>query len=222
METIIISLGGSVIVPNQIDIKFLKAFRKLILKQRNKKFIIICGGGKIARAYQKAASKLVKLSSEDADWIGIHATRMNAHLLRTVFRKVAHKKVVRDWKKKITFKEKVLIAAGWKPGCSTDFGAVMIAKNLGIKKIVNVSNIDYVYSKDPNKFKDAKPIKQLSWKNFRKLVGNKWHPGLNAPFDPVASRKAQKIKAEVFIVGKSIKNLERVFACKEFEGTVIS
>lgn len=221
METIIVSLGGSVIVPDKIDTVFLRKFRKLILRQ-NKKFVIICGGGKVCRKYQKAASKITKVHPEDLDWIGIHTTRLNAHFLRTIFRDAAHKKVIRNWKQKIVFKEKILVASGWKPGCSTDYDAVMFAKNLGVKKIINVSNIDYAYDKDPNKFKDAKPIKQISWKDFRKIVGNKWLPGLNAPFDPVASKEAQRINATTFIVGKNIKNLERAISGKEFKGTVIN
>ena len=42
-ETIIISLGGSLIVPDNIDIDFLKDFKKLILSQveKGKKFVII-------------------------------------------------------------------------------------------------------------------------------------------------------------------------------------
>ena len=56
----VISLGGSLIVPDQIDVQFLKGFRNLILSQVKKgnRFIIICGGGRIARNYFTALQKI--------------------------------------------------------------------------------------------------------------------------------------------------------------------
>lgn len=91
-KTIVVSLGGSIIVPRHIDWKFLREFRKLIISQikKGKKFIIITGGGYAAREYQDAACKVTKLTPDDRDWLGIHATRMNAHLIRTIFRDFSH------------------------------------------------------------------------------------------------------------------------------------
>ena len=224
METIIVSVGGSLIIPQEIDVQWLYTFKKLIERflARGFKFIIISGGGKTARNYQSAARELGELKSDDLDWLGIHSTRLNAHLLRTIFKKYANNRVIKDPTKNILFKEKILIAAGWKPGCSTDYDAVLFAKNLGSKKLVNLSNIDYVYTKDPKKFKDAKPVEKISWKDFRKIVGSKWDPGLNAPFDPIASREAEKLCLEVAIInGKKLKNLENYFESKKFTGTII-
>ena len=86
-DTIVIALGGSIIVSRSIQVRFLKQFRKFILKfiKQGKRFVIVAGGGSIARNYQAAASDIVKLSDEDQDWLGIHATRINAHLLRAIF-----------------------------------------------------------------------------------------------------------------------------------------
>jgi uridylate kinase len=93
----IISLGGSLVVPNNIDIKFIKQFKNIIEEKikENKKFIIIVGGGKIARNYQDAAKSLIKVYNEDLDWLGIHATRINAHLLLTIFRKYAYYRIIK-------------------------------------------------------------------------------------------------------------------------------
>lgn len=223
-EIIIISVGGSLIAPEKIDLKFLKLFKNLILNyiKKGKRFVIICGGGKTARNYQKAAKFLTDLTKEDIDWLGIHATRINAHLLRSIFYEFAHPKIIKNPLEKIEFKEKILIAAGWKPGFSTDYCAVLLAKNLGIKKLVNLTNVDYVYDKDPRKFKDALPIKQLSWAKFRELLPNKWDPGLNLPLDPIGATKAQKIKLEVAIInGKNLKSLENYLGNKDFIGTKI-
>lgn len=226
-KTIIISLGGSLIVPDEIDWKFVKNFKKLIEKYIRKKykFIIITGGGKICRKYQDAAEKITKLTDDDRDWIGIHSTRMNGHFIRTVFREYAHPKINTNPNKLkgfINFKESILVASGWKPGWSSDYDAVMLAKNMHLKIIVNFSNIDYVFDKDPNKFKDAKKIEKITWKDFRKIVGNKWKPGMNAPFDPIASKLASEENLEVIIMnGKNLINLEKYLDGNKFKGTVV-
>ena len=223
-KLIVISLGGSLIAPNEVDWKFLSKFKDLILKFiKNKyRFIIITGGGHTARRYQTAVVKVGVMNSEDRDWIGIHSTRLNAHLLRTIFRKYAHPRINKNPYEKFDFREKILIGAGWKPGFSTDLDAVILAKEYGAKTLINLSNIDYVYTKDPRKFSSAKKIKEISWKDFRKIVGDKWDPGLNAPFDPVASKMAEELKMEVVIMnGKKLKNFENYVSGRKFQGTVI-
>jgi uridylate kinase len=220
----VISLGGSLVVPNEINIKFLSLFKNIIEKKikEKKKFIIIVGGGKTARNYQNAAKALTKVSNEDLDWLGIHATRINAHLLLTIFRKYAYFRIIKNPKEKINFKEKILIAGGWKPGFSTDYDAVLLAKTYNSDTIINLTNVDYVYDKDPNKFKSAKPFKEISWKDYLKLIEQKWIPGMSAPFDPIASKLAQKFKFKVIILnGRKLKNLENYLANKNFKGTII-
>jgi uridylate kinase len=221
---LIISLGGSLVVPNNIDIKFIKQFKNIIEEKikENKKFIIIVGGGKIARNYQDAAKSLIKVSNEDLDWLGIHATRINAHLLLTIFRKYAYYRIIKNPKEKVKFKEKILIAAGWKPGFSTDYDAVLLAKTYNSDTIINLTNIDYVYDKDPNKFKDAKPFKEISWKDYLKLIEQKWIPGMSAPFDTLASKLVQKFKFKVVIInGNKLKNLKNYLENRKFKGTII-
>ena len=120
------------------------------------------------------------------------------------------------------FKEKILIAAGWKPGRSTDDCAVRLAKAYGASTIINLSNIDYVYTKDPRKFKDAKKIEAISWKDYRKLIGGKRTPGMNSPFDPVAARFAAKHHQRVIVAGGTdLKNLHSILSGKKFKGTVL-
>jgi len=225
-KTYIISIGGSLIAPEPgIDWKFLKEFRQLILQliKKGNKFYLIAGGGRTSRNYVAAARRVVKITAEDLDWLGIHATRLNAHLLRTIFREQAHPQIIKSPTFRLVSREKIVVAAGWKPGWSTDYVATVLAHEYDIKTIINLSNIDYVYNKDPKKFKDAKKLAKISWSAFRKLVGNKWDPGLNAPFDPIASQKSEKLGLEVIIMnGKDINNIKNYFNNKKFKGTVIS
>ncbi|MEK7061646.1 MAG: UMP kinase, partial [Patescibacteria group bacterium] len=131
-------------------------------------------------------------------------------------------KVITDPTKKINTKKDILIAAGWKPGWSTDYCSVIMAKNSGLKTIINLTNIDYVYDKDPHKFPNAKQIKEINWREFRKIVGSKWVPGLSMPFDPRASKIADVLKIKVVIInGKNLERLEDFLNNKPFIGTVI-
>ena len=223
MKTIVLSLGGSLIVPDKIDADFLKNFKKTIGNyiRKDNKFVIYCGGGSVARKYQEAASRIAKMNTEDLDWLGIHATRLNAHLLKTLFKNDAEEIIVKDPTKNIKLSKKILIAAGWKPGWSTDYDAVLLAKNLGVNTIINMSNINYVYDKDPKRFKDAKKIEKISWNDYRKISGSKWKAGLNLPFDPVAAKEAHKCKIKAIVIGKNLKNFENLLNNKKFNGTII-
>ena len=220
----VLSLGGSLIVPNEIDYRFVKKFRKLIIKKvkNGSKFIIVCGGGGLNRKYNEAAKKVKKIRNEELDWIGIYATRYNAELIRILFGNLAHNEIIIDPYKKISTKKPLTIGAGYKPGRSTDYDTVYLAKTYGAKNVVNLSNIDYAYDKDPKKYRNAKPIKNINWKCFRKIVGNKWEPRMNKPFDPIASREAEKLGLEVTILnGRKLKNFENYLDGEKFVGTVI-
>jgi len=224
-ETIVISLGGSIIVPKEIDVDFLKRFKAFIeahVKQ-GYRFVIVSGGGSTCRMYQKAASAVELMDKEDLDWLGIHATRLNGHLLRTIFRKIANPVVLNHPDRPLKFTEPVLIAAGWKPGFSTDYDTVLLAKRFKAKTVINLSDTDYVYTKDPRHNTDATPIKELSWKEFRKIVGDRWVPGMNVPFDPLASGLAEKLGLRVAMLkGTNLENLEAFLAGGKFKGTLIS
>lgn len=220
----IISLGGSLIVPDDIDTEFLKKFLKFI-KDRvsaGERFILITGGGKICRRYQKAVKDLDVADIESNDWIGIYVTRLNAHFLRIILGDLAHDEIIINPSEVSCVTKPVVVAAGWKPGWSTDFDAVELAKKFEARRLVNLSNIDYVYDKDPKQFPDAKKIEKISWAEFRKLIPEKWEPGLNAPFDPIAAKEADFISLEVAIMnGRDIENLGNYFDGKDFVGTVI-
>lgn len=223
-EVIIISLGGSLIVPGEIDINFLKDFKKLILSEtkKNKKFFIITGGGKICRKYQNVAAELSSPSSDDLDWIGIASLKLNAELLRVLFGEEAYSRVISDPSSQFSFDKPIAIGSAFRPGRSTDWDAVEGAINLGAKKIINLSNTDYVYDSDPKVNPNAKKIEQISWKDYRALIPREWNPGLNSPFDPIASELAEKEGIEVIIMnGKPIDNLANYLSEEKFLGTII-
>lgn len=221
------SVGGSLIVPNGIDTTFLRTLKQFIDFEtaQGRRFIIIAGGGRTARNYQEAAAAVTDLTSDDLDWMGIHATRLNGHLLRTVFRDSAHRVMITnpDDILDIPPTEKVIIAAGYRPGCSTDFRAIQIAERVGAKKVINLSNIDYVYTADPRTTPAAEKIETISWADFRNIIPRDWDPGLSSPFDPVAAKEAEAKGIEVAIInGTRPEALTDYLDGKPFIGTKIS
>lgn len=226
-KRLVISVGGSLIVPNGgINTDFLKKFNEFIREQlgQDKQFFLVVGGGTTARHYRDAGGAVVghELSRDDLDWLGIHATRLNAHLVKTLFRDLAHPYIIKNYEiiRKVT--EPVVVASGWKPGWSTDYCAVMLCQDYNVSTILNLSNINQVYDKDPNKNPDAKPIDKITWPEFRKLVGDEWIPGMNAPFDPIASKKAEELGVKVVVLhGGNFENMKNYFDGKDFVGTTI-
>ena len=173
--TKVLSVGGSIVVPNQPDTEFLTKFISMVKdwlsEDASRKLILVVGGGAPARVYQNAyaeiASKVGNSSATDAaDWIGIMATRLNAQLVKASFGELCQNDVVYDPTAPIDFKGRILLAAGWHPGFSTDNDAVLLAEKFEADTVVNLSNIEKVYTDDPRKNPDAKPLDTISWADF--------------------------------------------------------
>ncbi len=223
-EKVVISLGGSLIIPEEIDINFLKDFKELILQEveKGKKFVLITGGGKVCRKYQNAAKELGNPTNEDLDWIGIASLKLNAELVRVIFNDIANKEVVADLSQPFVFEKNIVVGSAYRPGHSTDVDSMLAAKTVGAKKVVNLSNTDYVYDSDPRKNPSAKKIEKISWSEYRKLIPQEWNPGLNTPFDPIASKMAEEGSVTVVTMnGKNIENLKKCLNGEEFTGTTI-
>lgn len=227
-ETSIIKLGGSLIYPAEgIATTYLRQFQLFIRKQvaeHQRRFFIFVGGGQVARQYRDAGRAIVghELPDEDLDWLGIHATRLNAHLLRTVFRDLAHPKMIKDYSVIQKPEKPIVIAAGWKPGWSTDYPAVILAQDYQVQTIFKLSDTDYVYDKDPRTYPDARPFEYLSWQEYRAMIEETWSPGSHAPFDPVAAKLASELNLKVFYLnGKHLDTLGKALNGEPFAGTIM-
>ena len=224
-QALIFSLGGSLIIPEQtVDTLFLKKFRAFILflLKSGHKIVIVTGGGQTSKKYNLAATKISQVKNIDLDWLGIAATKLNAELLRVIFSQQAYSQVLDNPNQKIRTNKKLIIASGWKPGCSSDLDAVLWANNFQARLLINLTDIDFVYEKDPDQYPKARPIKQINWADFRKIIGNQWSPRLSRPFGPPAARLAQKNKLKVLILnGRKLDNLKNYLKGKNFKGTII-
>ncbi len=220
------SVGGSLIVPDQIDTSFLTNLKKFIQIEtaNGRRFIIIAGGGRTARRYQEAAANVSNMQNEDLDWLGLHATRLNGHLLLTIFRELAHPVMITNPDEVLDIPKNapLIIAAGYRPGASTDLRAVQIADRVGAKKVINLSNTDYVYTDNPKTNPNAEKIEDIGWDDFRKLIPEEWGPGLSSPFDPVAAKEAQRLNIEVAqINGSKLDEVVNYLHQEPFIGTRI-
>lgn len=223
-QRIILSLGGSLLVQDRIRSEFMADFVKLIQSYTALySFVIFCGGGKTARNYQNALAEQGIESNEAKDWVGIQSSILNATLLAYSFRDLADKDVITDPRVKLSWKKSIYIGAGWKPGRSTDYDAVRLAQENDVPVVINISNIDYVYDKDPRKYKTARKLSKISWADMKKVVGSEWTPGMNVPFDPIAAKLAHSNNISVkFVHGDRTEDLKNAIVGGVFEGTEIS
>ncbi|MDR1420405.1 MAG: UMP kinase [Treponema sp.] len=229
----VISLGGSIVAPLGVDEEFVRDFGALIgeflVRDEKRRFILVTGGGGPARGWQEAYRNIAPhvhpggtVSSEEADWIGIMATRLNARLIKAVMGDWCTQDVVTNPTQVEPFVGRVLVASGWKPGFSSDYDAVLLAERFNAPLVLNLSNIEKVYTADPREDPGAKPVDAISWEDFRALTGDEWTPGKNVPFDPVASRHAAKIGLKVICAaGRNLENLKKILCGEEFTGTTI-
>jgi uridylate kinase len=213
-----------VIVPDTIDTAFLNGFREMILAsvKEDERFVIICGGGKTCRRYQQALREITDADDESLDHVGIASSKLNAELVKQMFKGHAYGSVLHDPFVEPETDKPIIIGAGFRPGSSTDLRAVQIAATMGASRVINISNIDYVYDKDPARFKDAKKYKTMTWDQFLGIFDERWVPGSNVPFDPIAAKYANEKGILVCIVSKDLDNLKYVLDSSPFKGTSIT
>ena len=228
----VISLGGSLIAPGEISLEFLSDFctriRQILMdfpediRNANTKIVIICGGGSLARKYQTAYQALAEEPKDErTDWIGIAATKLNAELIRQLLIDITPEKVVTNPSEINSFSGKVLVAAGWKPGFSHDYGAVILAERLNASEIIKLSSSNQIYNSDPIINPKAKSYKKMKWHDLQKLTGNHWTPGFHSPFDPIATKKASEQKIRLIVAGKNMENFQNIIEGREFIGTTV-
>lgn len=224
-EVIVLSLGGSLIIPDKVNYKYLKEFKKVVQKNSKKyKFVIVCGGGSLARKYISALEKSgadQKLQSLS----GISATRTNARFMNYFFKinpgkGIPHKtKQVKNYLKKLD----VIFCGGleYKPKQTSDSTAANIAKKLKAR-FINLTNIKGLFTDNPLTNKKAKFISKISWGDFEKMANrSKFKPGQHFVLDQTAAKIIKKNKIPTYIIGKNLKQLNNILKGKKFIGTTI-
>jgi uridylate kinase len=223
-QTFVISLGGSMIVPDAVDTAFVRSFSDFIRSRVavGEKFFIVCGGGRVARRYQDALTELGNTDHDSLDWVGIGATRLNAMLVKEYLKDISYENIVTDPTLPIDTEKSVVVGAGWKPGWSTDYVAIALAKNNSASRVINISNVDHVYTADPRTNPDAVKLDDVTWGDYRNIIPREWTPGMSSPFDPMAAALAEEGGIEVAILhGSLLSELANILEQKPFNGTLI-
>lgn len=225
-KILVISLGGSLIVPEKVEPKWLENFKEIIEKNiRQYKFVIVCGGGFVAREYISILSYEHK-SLKKQSLAGISATRMNAKVMMQIFGNGANHKLpltMIDVKNLLKKKDVVFCGAlRYADNQTSDSTAGKLAKYLKTN-FINLTNIDGLYTANPNIVKTAKFISSISWNEFEKMAKKiKYKPGQHFVLDQKAAEIIHKNKITTYILGKNLKNLENLLKNKSFKGTTIS
>jgi len=226
-EVIVLSLGGSLIIPNTIDNKFLQQFKKTLLKNSKRyKFIVVCGGGNTARNYINGISK-EKIAKKKffQGLLGISSTRLNARFMTYFFGTDANKGIPHDMKEVENMLRKydvVFCGALRYAKNETSDGTSAKLANYFNTSFINLTNVEGLYDKNPTKEKNAKFIKEISWKEFHKMANKeKFKPGQHFVLDQSASEIILKNKIPTYIIGQDMKQLNNFLQNKKFIGTTI-
>ncbi len=222
MNTVVVSVGGSIVVSDEPNIDYLKHLTALLnrLSQHFKLFVVV-GGGKIARQYI-ALGRDLGLDEDRLDQLGIDVTRVNAraiaYLLGTSNIEIPH-----TTDDVIRLKNPVVVMGGTDPKHSTDTVGAEIAEKTHAARFVNATNVDGIYDKDPNKFPDAKQLKEVSIDQLIAQYGTKWgSAGKNIFMDEPALAIIKRAKIPTFVVnGKRLDQLECAIRGQPFDGTRI-
>lgn len=246
----IIKIGGSLISPKDSDIdrgiisSYIKIIREVYSKDaaNNIKLILVVGGGSTSRIYRDAALKLGEDSATDQHRIGITATWLNAELIRSLIDDLSYRRVLgvgvyaenkQEGEDRISheFEEwlskdiPILVSGGFVNGASTDFNAILLAAKIGVDRIYKLTNIDYVYTADPKKDKNAQPITDQSWKEYLNMFGSEGighSPGAHMPIDLLGAKLARESRVScTFADGHEIQNFRNILIGKEIPGTYL-
>ena len=220
----VISLGGSIIIPGDRDGEFLKHFASLLRDLSNKmELFVVCGGGKTARMYIDVGREL-NASESQLDEMGIAATRLNARLLQFALGDMAEQSIphtVEDAARQAG-SGKVVIMGGTTPGHTTDGVSAALAEAVGAVRIVNATSVDAVYSADPKKDSTATRYEKLSFQQLKDLLGDKHGAGSSGVFDPMGASIILRCRIPVLVVaGRDLDEMSKAAQGMPVKGTVI-
>ncbi len=222
MKSIVLSIGGSVILSEEADVSFFRKLASLLKKiSNNFKIFIVVGGGNVARKYIKLGRDL-NLQEKALDSIGIYVTRVNAKILTNILED-SNKEIPYTTNEAINLDNQIVVMGGTTPGHSTDMVGAEIAEKTNADLFIIATNVDGIFDKDPNKYKDAKQLKEVKIDQLIKIYGTKWKSaGKNVVIDGPALDIIKRAELATFIVnGKRLDQLEKVLTNQSFDGTKI-
>jgi uridylate kinase len=222
---IVLKIGGSLVFSDKIDVELVKNVSKQIVSlSKNHEFLIVVGGGKIAREYI-GALKLIGKDDTFLDFIGMEVAKLNASLFMGGFEDKAPVEVSNDFKHALAtvYLGKIPVLGGTHPGHTTDAVSAMLSEFVSADIFLRFTNVDGVYDKDPRKFKDAKKLHKISHEDLLAIVEDtKAVAKVNTVIDPLAAKILKRSNIKTIVCGKEeLSNLKAVIEGKH-KGTEIS
>ncbi len=226
MEKVVVSLGGSVLVPGEQDAVFLRALGVLLRRASRKvRLFAVTGGGRVARYYIETGREL-GIPEVRLDELGIGITRMNARLLGAALKGRANREPATSYAEaaRLAQRHPIVLMAGTRPGHTTDRVSASLARFVRADRIVNATSVDGVYTADPRKDPHARRLDRISFEELVRLTGEGHRAaGPSMVFDPVAARLLARDRIPLGVVrGRDLEALEAAILGRPFRGTLVS
>jgi uridylate kinase len=225
MKKVVISLGGSILIPTLEDhtikeyVPVLKKIAKL-----HRLFIVVGGGGE-ARRYI-SIMRYLGVDEGTSDEIGILITRLNATMLIAALGDDAYPKVAESHAEAKKFAEtgKIVVMGGITPGQTTDAVAAVLAERVGASVFINATSVDGIYSADPRKDPEATRFDSMTPAKLLEIVGGTGlGAGSNNVLDIVAARVVERSNIPLVVLdGRDPKNVSNAILKGKYLGTVVS
>lgn len=172
------------------------------LHEEGHRLVVVAGGGEEARRYIGVARKL-GASEYACDILGIAASRMNSLLLIAALGDLAYP-VPPDTIGEVqqaSQLNKIIVVGGMQPGQSTNAVAALCAEALGADILVNATNVDGVYTADPDEDLEAKRFEEIDTGSLLSIViRGAMGAGSYELFDPVAIKIVERSRIPTRIV----------------------
>ena len=223
MKSIVVSIGGSVILSEEINVKFFRTLVSLLKEISMKyKIFVIVGGGNVARKYIKLGRAL-SFNEKALDSIGIYVTRINAKILTNIIEK-SNDEIPCTTDEAIKKEAPIVVMGGTTPGHSTDMVGAELAEKVSADLFIIATNVDGIYDKDPNKYNNAKQLKEVKIDQLIENYGTKWKSaGENVVIDGPSLEIIKRAGLTTYVVnGKKLNQLKKALTNQSFDGTKIT
>ena len=221
---IVVAIGGSILL-NNYDSKKFQEYSEILKKLDEKhELFVVVGGGAPARDYINIVREL-KGNEAICDDIGIEITRINAKLLLISLGECAYQKVPHNFHEALEYSSanKIVVMGGTEPAHSTDAVSAILAEYIKADLLINLTSVDGMYNKDPNKFEDARLITEITAHDMLEFISKKdTKAGTYEFFDMTAIQMIKRSSIKTVIAnGYEIENLEHIINGKKIGTTII-
>ncbi|MGE4275194.1 MAG: UMP kinase [Candidatus Methanomethylophilaceae archaeon] len=224
MDKVVVSIGGSILIPDRDDSSYIRELSVLLRELvREQQIVVVCGGGKISRYYANTGRELGG-DTFQLDELGIMITRANAGLLRIALGELRVDELPVEAERAAELSEpgNVVVMGGTVPGHTTDAVSAMVARALGADRVVNATSVDAVYSEDPRVNPEAERYTDMSIDQLAEIVYSEHGAGKSSVFDPLGIKIAKDNGINIVIVdGRDLVELGNAIRGEGFRGTLV-